>query len=491
MRQAWHIFLKDSRQFRYAIELLLAWTTLFAFSGREWFHTSESAAIDSPFAHAIAMVPVLSTVLIPAAWWALIAAVVHAEALPGDRQFWVTRPYSRLSLFASKALFALVYMMLPLALAQVVLLVRSDMPISTWWSGLLWNQVLIAVVIVLPAFALAALTSTMVQFVFASGVTVGLSYLAQSDSWHGINWVRISLGLLLMTITAAFVVANQYRYRRTARSRLVSLSGVLVTLLVALLFPWPAAFAVQAAVRPMKAAPLTADLLPLERLPEDLQRVAPPRDPDHARLVELRFATTGIGAETPIACNGVEVVIERPGGDRWKASLWRNPTAYSAGTGEQGCYASFRVPSGFVDAALEQSVRVTGVVYVTQFDHASMRVAADGRPVVLGDVVCAAVPSFLMSRRRPDDVSRRVPGTDIECRRAFADDGVELDSRGSSGRSPNSYSPFPARLTIMPLLTSRVVTATATPTVAVRSAMGHARVAITPRSIRLQDYLLP
>jgi len=43
--------------------------------------------------------------ILPLTWWALAARVIHSEALPGDRQFWLTRPYRRQPAGARKALF--------------------------------------------------------------------------------------------------------------------------------------------------------------------------------------------------------------------------------------------------------------------------------------------------------------------------------------------------------------------------------------------------
>ena len=43
--------------------------------------------------------------LLPIAAWVLIARVIHAEALPGTQQFWLTRPYSRGSLLAARPCF--------------------------------------------------------------------------------------------------------------------------------------------------------------------------------------------------------------------------------------------------------------------------------------------------------------------------------------------------------------------------------------------------
>jgi len=65
------------------------------------------------------------------AWWYLIAAVIHEEALPGNRQYWLTRPFSRRDLLAAKAIFILVFICLPDFCTEVaVLLLRGKSPLG-------------------------------------------------------------------------------------------------------------------------------------------------------------------------------------------------------------------------------------------------------------------------------------------------------------------------------------------------------------------------
>jgi hypothetical protein len=68
----------------------------------------------------------------------------------------------------AKAMFVLIYMALPLAIAQGAIVVLQGLSLSASLPGLLWNQLLIAVVVLLPAATAAALTSTLPQFVVVS-----------------------------------------------------------------------------------------------------------------------------------------------------------------------------------------------------------------------------------------------------------------------------------------------------------------------------------
>jgi hypothetical protein len=84
MRQALHIFKKDVRYLWYEIAITLALVVMFV--GFRWIEF-----------------------ILPIAWCYLAARVIYAEPLPGDRVFWITRPYAWKSLLAAKALFILTF----------------------------------------------------------------------------------------------------------------------------------------------------------------------------------------------------------------------------------------------------------------------------------------------------------------------------------------------------------------------------------------------
>ena len=64
---------------------------------------------------------------LPIAWVVLISRLVHDEELVGDRQFWITRPYTWYSLLGSKLLALIVLIGLPLVIMQIWLVHHAGM----------------------------------------------------------------------------------------------------------------------------------------------------------------------------------------------------------------------------------------------------------------------------------------------------------------------------------------------------------------------------
>src|ERR671924_1084349 len=121
MREAWQIFRKDVRYLRLEILLVLAMIAIFT-----WItHNGNPYAMDVggiiPGTWIVALFSITSTYL--------MARVVQAEAIPGDNQFWITRPYSWRSLFIAKVLFIIAFANLPIFLARIVIIATAGFPI--------------------------------------------------------------------------------------------------------------------------------------------------------------------------------------------------------------------------------------------------------------------------------------------------------------------------------------------------------------------------
>jgi hypothetical protein len=216
MRQVLHIFRKDIRYLRYEIVLLIALSAAF---------TADATLRLAPEQWS-------DPVLMLAAVY-LIIRVIHAEAIPGDTQFWITRPYRSGSLLAAKLLFLIVVVNLPILAARFLILVLAGFPVIPNLPGLLASQCFLMVTTFLPVAAIAALTSRLSQFVFSGLILFavfasGLAARFTRDTparWTGDEWLRAMIGDLLVLTVVAVVLAMQYRNRRTLFSRLFAIGA--------------------------------------------------------------------------------------------------------------------------------------------------------------------------------------------------------------------------------------------------------------------------
>src|SRR3954454_22691378 len=140
MRQALHIFKKDVRQLWFEIVIVLIVTAAFAFIGAR-----RGSWLDDPRANRSVAWSMVQLML-PLAWWILIARVVYGEMLPGDRQFWITRPYRWTSLLGAKLLFIGMFVNLPLLAADVIILLAYGFLPGEEMQGLMWKQILCTLV---------------------------------------------------------------------------------------------------------------------------------------------------------------------------------------------------------------------------------------------------------------------------------------------------------------------------------------------------------
>src|SRR5271155_4729161 len=111
MKQAVHIFRKDAKCLWFPLSMALALQILFT--------VLEMLPHLGAYPRVEGQIPGSLMLL---AWWCLIAALVHEEPLPGDRQFWITRPYSSKSLLMAKVLFILTFVNLPVLIADCCIL---------------------------------------------------------------------------------------------------------------------------------------------------------------------------------------------------------------------------------------------------------------------------------------------------------------------------------------------------------------------------------
>ena len=259
MKQALHIFRKDVRHLRWEIVLLLAIIALFAWSEhRVGFRgdvtvTDSFGRFDRQVARALEWINPMAQFLLVVLALFLPGRLVHDEALPGERQFWLTRPYSRWSLLGAKCLFLVVFAIVPMTLSDVALVTAKGFPVWQYLSGLAWEQALRAALVLLPALALAAITRNVTSQIFTAigGGVVCMFFLEgfyfgsdAAQHWTALGWIYNSIVVTVVMVCCAAVVLWQYAKRATFGSRIVLGCGAALAALVPLL-PSKAALAIE------------------------------------------------------------------------------------------------------------------------------------------------------------------------------------------------------------------------------------------------------
>jgi len=238
MKQTLHIFAKDARRFWPEIAVSLAITALFVrIYPNQWLTQAGLYAVSGWGGFAgpggVQLLASVLSVLVPVGWWILIARVVHGESLVGDRQFWLTRPYEWKKLLAAKVLFLLVFLYLPFVIAQLVLLAEAAFQPFGYMPGLLFDLMLVTGVLIVPLFALAAVTSSFARMaLIIVGVLLGFIGFGMLSAHFAGPSVSVPskdhFSIPVMLCVCAAVIALQYAMRRTWLSRSVLIGLFLV-----------------------------------------------------------------------------------------------------------------------------------------------------------------------------------------------------------------------------------------------------------------------
>jgi len=237
MRQALHIFKKDARCLWYEISLVWLFAGVFA-----------SLHIHADYAYFSG----LSEVVLVIAAVLLIGRLILAEAITGDRQFWITRPYRWQGLLAAKVLFIIGFVNLPIFVAQVFIVLIDGFPLGSNVPGLLWSQFLLLACVALPFAAIASVSSGIAPFIASQLIVllVGAGMLAlftpfATRALGGLDWVRYSIAVVAFGAIALTVLFIQYKTRRTYFTRCVAVGEIALGALAFIAMPSSFALAVQ------------------------------------------------------------------------------------------------------------------------------------------------------------------------------------------------------------------------------------------------------
>jgi hypothetical protein len=322
MKQVLHIFAKDARHFW--PEVLISFVVLGALVAIEpatWSLRGGTYAVSTgrvllPDLMDRSFLSGMLKVLIPISWWLLIARVVHAEALVGDRQFWLTRPYEWKNLLAAKLLFMLLFLYLPFFLAQCFLLLQAGFHPFSVIPGLLFSLLLVTGSFVLPVFAITTVTSTFVRFtgallailaIFIGYITISL--LLTDHAWLPVNALSFPVAMLVLSI----VVVLQYATRRVRLTRMLLVGLPVLVVLIGLVVPQSTA--IEHEYAPAGSGQTGPMLTPQPAPVSYLQR-------NQQVLLSLSFQVSGVASGYALLADQVKVTLTSADGRHW-TSPWQ------------------------------------------------------------------------------------------------------------------------------------------------------------------------
>jgi hypothetical protein len=312
-----HIFKKDSRHLWK--EILVVTTMIAAFA----YLDARSRPIFTAYAFPIDRLDAIFRLLLPLAWWFLIAAVVHEEPIPGDRQFWLTRPYRRGSLLAAKVLFVLVFLNLPMLLADCAILAAHGFKAWSYLPGLLFCQLLLLLVWFLPFVALAAVTENVKQFLLLLAMIPVLYFITTFVGrlpvfylyWFRGEWIPNSAMIVVVVVGTFLILRIQYLHRRTTLARGIAICAVPLALMFPSFFPRPTAYAAQLALTRGQAVPPSVVLgLDLTRRGgQDRNNLVTDGEPGALEL-DFPLRATGIPQDLDLVADHLAVKVRTPDG---------------------------------------------------------------------------------------------------------------------------------------------------------------------------------
>ena len=243
MQQILHIFKKDVR--RHWPEILISLALLGLYAKLMTHHADYYGMIAPnhiPWAE-ISAGSIASLMII--FWIFLTIRIVQGERLVGDTQWWITKPYEWWKLLAAKEVFLLAFIGAPLLLVQLYLLHNAGFAIHSHFVGVVRMQFALALILFLPAVALASLTKNLGQalivllivFILFSTITSQLSRVPNSGMSSAVQGLgEIESVLLLGSIVGA--AGWQYARRKAWASRGFFAAGAAVVILVSAFTPY-------------------------------------------------------------------------------------------------------------------------------------------------------------------------------------------------------------------------------------------------------------
>jgi hypothetical protein len=355
-----HIFRKDVRHLWPQILVILALFVTFDILEILSFplQLPETQRIDS--LSGIAML------LLTLAIWYVVALAIYQEALPGNRQFWLTKPYSRSKLLGAKVLFIVIFINVPLLLSDCIILGAQGFPALSSIPRLVLRQIVVSGLFILPSFAIATVTRGVAQFVFAWFLIV-LSFVTQTMVLSALSGaqgaISVSFGAFEMSLVVVIVTGSIIIWQYAKRQSIAG-SVVLIVLAFAGL---PAIPAVSMLARHIPGlspnqevrSPGPANI----RIAYELGRARRHYGSPQGGYIQLSLPirVDGLPADTLLEGNG-PVTID-VGGKEWPKPHWRPATSIERSSGEY--WQNLNLEASALDKLKDRAANIETSLHLT------------------------------------------------------------------------------------------------------------------------------
>jgi hypothetical protein len=480
MRQAIHIFTKDVRHLWPAILAVEILTALFAYVGAASFGVNWQT---------LNLFPILTQLLMAVGWWYLIAAAIHEEVLPGHHQFWVTRPYSRKSLIAARALFIVAFINVPKMAADCVILEIQGFHAASYWSNLIASQVLLMALWLLPFAALAAITANLRQFILAvllvwlvifPPIAIRSPLVSAFDSQMPIGggWISMLIVIAIVLLSSVLVLFWQYSRRRTAVARMMAIVAMTFVLGIPHLLPMGKlrALEMRLAGSAVAASAIRVELDSDREEPMTRSSGGPPG----TIPIDIPLVVSELAEGTDLYVSDVQVEIAGRDGKLF-------PAKGTISQRDGDYWERINVHSDFLELVKGEEVDVRTSAYFAVLGDPQTTYIEPGKRGTM-------IPGFGLCRFvREHDQFAMACYTPFRRSRLYSKI-ILLDGPQFDYIAPGSYSLFPAEAVIGPLVVADrgngSVSGRVRPRVVTATLLSHSLERFELRGLRLDDYLV-
>lgn len=345
----------------------------------------------------------LLLILVVICWTILIARVVHAESLIGDRQSWLTRPYSRASLLAAKLLFVLLTISLPLLVLHAIVLAEAGFSPLQWLPHSLINSAAIFVGLLLAFLTIATITSNLLRTIL---VLLGLLLLLLLNLplafLTGIGTDAMPSHLVPVANQVADIlfcggaIVVQYRYRKTALAVALLIADLVVS---SVMIPWAdlQRIEVNRAYQPISAQEAAGYQFQYDAARALSYSTPPPTTPFDLRVVAIPLHFKNRGPEYGMRLDGMRYTLESADGRHWQSSwkaAWAEPMTIDSNTNN----LELKLPASVYSRFAAHPVRIRIQLAISELKAGDARRYTLLKPLkefaVPGIGYCASQPGF-------------------------------------------------------------------------------------------------